>query len=808
MRSKLIVPYLLCGSFCAMAAPAAAQHSVTISLHALDGTTKSPVSGAALILKKPGSEDTLAAAVTDKAGLGIMRGVPEGAYRLTVSAAGYMPFTRDVLVGEATTALDFGRIALSPAGQEIVVTGERGSEAAIAPGANSFSIANNALAQSGSVLSAMKSLPGITVEREGHVLLRGSDKVAILIDGKPSALTGIGNQTGLDAIPAANIERIDIINNPSARYGAQGSAGIINIVMRSTKKVGWSGHVGLKGGYGAFGRRKPDLPTQLGSYDWTYKISPYFNIAHKGEDFDWNLQGEALKQRKLPNNEFSTRYYSDGRIIASQVPENRKQTQYIIKGGVDWRLSDDDLVTINANYDVENHLDVAQVPFIETTTNTLNRYWFWRENEETGHASGAINYRHDFPEAGHTLSLRAEYIRGWEDETYRLNEVSPVRTGTDLTHIIAHENTLPVSVDYVRPMSNGRIEVGAKVQFRWIPVRYLTEPGFMSIIYPGLGDHNNWKEKIFAGYVNLVRETKAFTIEAGLRAEETKVSYTLDPVNIYYQRNDAYDYFRLFPNVRLTARLGDGTDISLFYNRRVDRPGEPELRVFPKYDDPELVKVGNPYLRPQFTTAYEVSLQQDWSRLNASLALYHRRIKDAYQRIYAIDQSTTNYDIINKIYSNTGKATNTGAELITQWKANKRVKVNASLNAFRIHRNAAQITLLFPYVRGLALPKSSDFTWDGKLGIETALGQSTKVQLNGVYYAARDVAQGRQAARSSLDLSISRKFAQDRIKASLSATDIFNSFGSKTTVNGVGFDTVYENYYETQAVMLSIELKL
>ena len=792
----------------AISSPALAQKSATISLHVIDGTSKAPVPSAALVLRKPISEDALAAAVTDKAGLGVMKSVPQGAYRLTISAAGYAPFTRDVLVGDTTTALDFGKIMLSPAGQEIVVTGERAQDVALGTGANSFSIANNALAQSGSVLSAMKSLPGITVEREGHVLLRGSDKVAILIDGKPSALTGIGNQTGLDAIPAANIERIDIINNPSARYGAQGSAGIINIVMRSTKKVGWSGHIGLKGGYGAFGRRKPDLPTQMGSFDWTYKISPYFNIAHKGEDMDWHLQGEMLKQRKLPNNEFSTRYYSDGRIIASQVPENRKQTQYIIKGGVDLRLSDDDLVTINANYDVEDHLDVAQVPFIETTTNTLTRYWFWRENEQTGHASGAINYRHDFPEAGHTLSFRAEYVRGWEDETYRLNEVSPVRTGTDLTHIIAHENTLPVSVDYVRPMSNGRIEVGAKVQFRWIPVRYLTEPGFMSIIYPGLGDHNNWKEKIFAGYVNLVRETKALTIEAGLRAEETKVSYTLAPVNIYYQRNDAYDYFRLFPNVRLTTRLGDGTDISLFYNRRVDRPGEPELRVFPKYDDPELVKVGNPYLRPQFTMAYEVSLQQDWSRLNASLALYHRRIKDAFQRIYAIDQSTTNYDIINKIYSNTGKASNTGAELIAHWKASKNLKVNANINAFRTHRDAAQITLLFPYLRSLTLPKTSDFTWDGKLGLEATLGKSTKMQLNGIYYAAREVAQGRQAARSTVDFSLSRTFLKDRFKASLSVTDIFNRFGTKTTVNGVGFNTVYENYYETQAAMFSLEWKI
>jgi outer membrane receptor protein involved in Fe transport len=240
----------------------------------------------------------------------------------------------------------------------------------------------------------------------------------------------------------------------------------------------------------------------------------------------------------------------------------------------------------------------------------------------------------------------------------------------------------------------------------------------------------------------------------------------------------------------------------------VDRPGEQEVRVFPKYDDPELLKVGNPYLRPQFTTAYELAIHQDWGSLNASLALYHRTIKDAYQRIYAIDQSSGTYYIVNKIYSNTGKANNTGGELIAHWKADKNFKINASLNAFRIHRDPANVTLLFPYLRSVNLPKSSDFTWDGKLGVEAALGKSTKMQVNGVYYAARDIAQGSQAARSALDLSLSRTFAKDRIKASVSATDIFNSFGTKTTVNGVGFDALYENYYETQAVMLSVEFKI
>ncbi len=788
--------------------PAIAREGPAISVHVVDADSGTPIASAALVVERPDGNQTAAIAVTDKDGLGVIRELAKGSFQLTISAAGYDSASRDVLVGETTTALDFGRIGLHRSAQEIVVTGGRTQDVDFAPGANSFLIGNSALAQSGSVLSAMKGLPGVTVEREGQVLLRGSDRVAILIDGKPSALTGIGNQTSLDSIPAANIERIDIINNPSARYAAQGSAGIINIVMRSERKTGWSGHIGIKGGFGAFGRRKPDLPTQLGSFDWTPKIAPYFSLNHNGNKADWHLQGEVLKQRKLPNNEFSTRIYDDGRIIVSQVPENRKQTQYVLKGGTDHRLSGNDTLSINALFDLENHLDVAQVPFIETTTNTLTRYWFWRENEQTGHASAAINYRHDFPEAGHTLSLRLEYIRGWEDETYRLNEVSPIRTGTDLTHIIAHENTLPVSLDYVRPMGNGRLEAGAKVQYRWIPVRYLTEPGFMSIIYPGLGDHSRWNEKIYSGYANLVRETRALTIEAGLRVEQTNVGYTLDPANIYYPRNDAYDYFRLFPNVRLTAKLDHGTNVSLFYNRRVDRPGEPELRVFPKYDDPELLKVGNPYLRPQFTTAYEAAIQKDWGGLNASLALYHRSITDAFQRIYAIDQTSTNYDIINKIYANTGKASNSGVEVIAHWKVGKDFKVNASVNAFRVHRDPATITLLFPYVRSVNLPETSDFTWDGKLGVEAPLGKSTKMQLNGIYYAARDIAQGSQASRGSIDISLTRTFAGERIKASLSATDILDTFGTKTFVNGVGFDALYENYYETQAVMLSVELKI
>ncbi|MBK7285108.1 MAG: carboxypeptidase regulatory-like domain-containing protein [Sphingomonadales bacterium] len=301
MRSKVFATSIV-AAFTLASSPAIARNGAAISVHVVDADTGAPIASAALVVERPDSDQPAAIAVTNKDGRGVVGALAEGSYRLSIAAAGYDSAARNALVGETTTALDLGRIALHRSAQEIVVTGQRTQDVSLQPGANSFLIGNSVLAQSGSVLSAMKGLPGITVEREGQVLLRGSDRVTILIDGKPSALTGIGNQTSLDSIPAANIERIDIINNPSARYAAQGSAGIINIVMRSTRKVGWSGHVGLKGGFGAFGRRKPDLPTQLGSFDWTPKIAPYFSLNHNGNKADWHLQGEVLKQRKLPNN--------------------------------------------------------------------------------------------------------------------------------------------------------------------------------------------------------------------------------------------------------------------------------------------------------------------------------------------------------------------------------------------------------------------------------------------------------------------------------------------------------------------------
>jgi outer membrane receptor protein involved in Fe transport len=652
----------------------------------------------------------------------------------------------------------------------------------------------------------MKALPGVSITQEGSVSLRGSDRVTILIDGKPSALTGYGNQSGLGSIPAASIESIEVINNPSSRYDSAGMAGIINIIYRKTNQTGLSGDAGLSVGVGALQKRRPDLPTQLGSFSNNWKAIPSVTLNYQTDVARYLLQGEVLGQNNLPNNEFTTRFYDDGRIIESQVPENREQIHYILKGGMDRSIGARDTLAITALYDFEHHKDVAQVPFIERRTGQRLRYWFWEEQEDTGNANLSATFKHNFAQPGHVLSANLQYNRAWEDEAYYLNEDSPIRVGTDATHIIATEHTVPLLIDYVRPLSSGRIEAGVKLQARWMPVTYDVVRGFRSVIYPGLGDTSDWGENTYAAYVNAVYDRPGYSVEAGLRGEQTEVHYDLDPANIYYPTSDAYGYFKLYPNVRLTWKADDNNTIAAFFNKRVDRPSEAELRIFPKYDDPELLKVGNPYLRPQFTTTYETTYRRAWTGGSASAALYYRDIEDPFTRVFAIDGTNPTYSIVNRIYQNVGRATNAGVELIGQQKIGNWLTLSGSANFYQIEFDAYDTLLLFPTRRPFHVEASKDTTWDGKLSAQVKLPGQAELQGSYVYQAEKTIAQGRQAARSSFDLGFKTPLS-DRLDLTLAATDIFNQFGIKQDIDGAGFRAVYENYYQTQAVTAGLKYR-
>ena len=794
-------------------AGAFAQGTAVLSGRVLDMRGDAPVGFATVVIENAAGQP-ISGALAGENGRFLVQGLATGSYTVRITFPGFLEAEADVVVSPLNQSYDLGDIRLPRiAGfeEQVTVTAEAIRAAGI--DTQVFTLGDGPVQSTGSMLDALKNVPGVTVDQEGKVSLRGSDKVAILIDGRQSSLTGFGTQRGLDSVSAANIEAIEIINNPSARFDAAGMAGIINIIYKKQQQLGWSGDIGFALGMGQFTRQRRDLPTDLGlphhrgSFTNNDKIIPSVNLNYRTPRTRTFMQGDLTLQDRLPNNEFTTRFYDDGRVIESQVPENREQYIYTIRGGSDLTLNSSNTLTLSGVHNYEHHVDIAQVPFILQPAGQFERLWFWREDEGTGFTNANADLTHRFGAPGHELGVNLQFTRGKEDEAYFLNEESPVRVGTDDTHIIAIENTLPLSIDYTRPLPTGRFELGTKLQRRWIPVSYTVRRGVQSVIYEGLGEASDWDENIVAGYANLVRITPRYTLEGGLRLEETQVSYVIPKENIYYLGSDKYDYFGVYPNAKLTVNLTTTNRLTAAYNRRVDRPGEPELRIFPKYDDPEILKVGNPFLRPQFTNAYEMGFARSWLRGSGSAAVYHRDVSDAFLRIFAIDDSNPNYDIVNRIFENAGNFRQTGVQLMASQEIARPWRMTGSVNWFQNDIDALDTILFFPTRRSFTLPGSKDHTWDMTINNRFVLPRGLELQANYIRYASRNVPQGRERDRSSLDFSAKKPVMNERAELVFTFTDILNDFALQHEITGNGFTALYQNFLETQVATLGLRLR-
>ncbi len=316
-------------------AAAFAQEGATVSGRVLDAADGAPLPLTSVVIARAESGDTLSGALAREDGRFFVVGLAPGRYIVHTSFPGLFPEQRELLVSEINPTYELGDILLRNvidlAG--VTVTADAIRTAGI--DTDVYRLGEGPAQSTGSVLDALRSLPGVTVDEEGRVSLRGSDQVAVLIDGRQSSLTGFGSQRGLDNVPAANVAAIEIINNPSASLDAAGMAGVINIIYEQDRALGFSADLGLSLGMGQFTKQRPDLPTELGSFSANEKITPSLALNYNTERARSFVQGEFLTQDDLPNNEFTTRFYDDGRVIRSQVPENREQSHYIIRAGSD-----------------------------------------------------------------------------------------------------------------------------------------------------------------------------------------------------------------------------------------------------------------------------------------------------------------------------------------------------------------------------------------------------------------------------------------------------------------------------------------
>ena len=797
------------GWLAAPAAPAApaALHAqapvagVTLSGRVQDAESRTPLPYLTVRLLTERDTAFVAGRLTTDAGAFTFTGLRKGTYVLVARSIGYTPLRQRVLVGELSAFLDLGTLSLArePRTLGAVVVADSAAAAegrSAAMDRQSFAVAANVSQAGGSVLQAMSTVPGVTIGQDGRVRVRGSDQVVVLIDGKQTALTGYGSQAGLDNLPASALERIEIINNPSAKYEANASGGIINLVLKKQEQEGFSGKAGVTAGAGALWPRRENLPTIRPQFARTPKFNPSLALAYRRGPTNAFVQGDWLHAPTLNRNEFATRRYDDGTVVEQQVKRNRRTDYATLNAGVDRALGDRGALSVSGLFNREGIVDDGDNPYFDGALRTRLRLWQFREDEVKYTAFGTAAFRHRFSEPGHTLAFTANYSWHREDERYAFTNTLPAAVGTDAFTLLSDEHVVEAGADWVRPLRQGRVEAGAKGRYRSIPVDMRFLPGALSVIDARAGGWATYRETIPAAYGTYVYEGERVELEGGVRMEGVRVAYDVNPDHPVY-RSDGYRYAQPFPNVRLAWKFDDARKLSLFVTRRVDRPNEVDIRIFPKYDEPELIKVGNPALRPQFATNAELGYRTTWARGSVYAAAFHRLVDGTITRIATQAPGST---ILYHVFQNAGRSRSTGAEVAWQQTLGPRVTLGLNATVYDRVQDAFAVVNQYPVPVPYAAPRERLTSGNAKANAVLTLPHAWQVQMSNVYLAPDLVPQGRTGSRFALDVGARKSVQGGRGELVVNGTDLLGTNQVRRTIRGDGFTVSSTDYLETQVV--------
>ena len=783
---------------------AAQNKTVTLSGSVKDKVTKAVLPFVNVALKTSRDTALVAGTITNEEGRFSLATIKSGNYILEFSFIGYKTKTQSVYIGSLSEFLDQGTIELEEDAttlQEVIVV-SKSNAVSDKMDKKTFSMADNISQSGGSVLQSMQNLPGVTVQ-DGKVQIRGNDKVTVLIDGKQTALTGFGNQSGLDNIPASAIDKIEIINNPSAKYDANGNAGTINIIYKKNKKEGFNGKVGFTSGLGALWERKENLPMIRPQYARTPKINPTVSLNYRKNKINAFFQGDYLYTETLNKNEFVTRTYTDGTIINQQLKRNRNTHFTTIKSGIDWTIDDYNTLTVSGLFGSEKIIDNGDQPFFNADYSQRLRLWQFLEDELKTTVMGTAAYQHKFKQAGRLLNIGFNYTFHREDEKYFFDNILPVSTSKDAFKLLSDESVVDLNIDYIKPLKYGRIETGFKFRNRIIPTNMQFFPGANSPLDASAGGKATYKEIIPAVYGNYIFENNKIEAEMGLRLEYLDLEYKVNPNHPTY-KTDGYSYLEPFPNFRFAYKINDDNKISLFYNRRIDRPNEVDIRIFPKYDDAEIIKVGNPRLRPQFTNLVELGFKRNLTNGYFYSALYHRFANATITRIAS---TVPNSNLIYAIFQNVNRSSNTGVEMVFSKDVAKWYSSNINLNAYYNQIGAFTVDNLYPVPNIFSADKQDVISGNIKWNNTVHLSQKIDVQLTAIYLAPDIIPQGKIKSRFSIDLGLKKSVQNGKGEFFLNASDLFNTLVIKKEIQGNNFRYSSNDYYETQVIRLGYNYK-
>ncbi|WP_164511886.1 TonB-dependent receptor domain-containing protein [Brevundimonas fluminis] len=637
----------------------------------------------------------------------------------------------------------------------------------------SYNVGNDLQAQSGSVADVLRNVPGVEVDLQGNVSLRGDGNVTILIDGRPSAMFSGGSRAdALQAMSGGTLERVEVITNPSAAFSPEGSGGIINLVTKKTTEATQSGTLRL--GYGG---------------DDRYNVS----ISGSRRDGALTLAGDVGYRVQANEQESSRTRFRPGPTPAD---ERIEQNEGLNEGRFEAMNA-----RISADYDLNERDRVSgELGWREFSVDGVGQELFTRENgtgvlldayvrdgaaEFTNEGlNGRTSFRRKFGEQ-HELVVDLEY---GTNENERLTEATTDVTaggGSDSVERIGGSTTSDewgVKVDYTRPMGERRtLKVGYEldVEDNEFDNFGFRGPDFASLApVAGLNSLFRYDETIHAAYGTYDRPFGDLDVQFGLRLEQ--VEFELDQVtqNVQVER----DYFRAYPTLNFGYQLTESQRLRGGYSRRIARPSPQDLNPFTVYIDPQNLRRGNPDLEPEITDSYELGWQMRAGRTFYSATAFYR---DSSGGVTDVVQDLGG-GVVLTTRENLGESQRMGVEFIANGQLPFGISYNASGTVFRNDI----------FVPGVAGADRSGTSASVRASINWQPTPDDFFQINGFYNGEQLQAQGYREAFGILNLGYRRKLTDD-LSLTLTGVNILDTAEQKIVVDTPAFsDRVTARFQE------------
>ena len=718
-----------------------------------------------------------------------LKNLRPGKYYLSVNFIGFAKKTIPLQIFAAKPITDLGTIKLQSTDQKIdeveVVAEKQRVEFKI--DRRVVNVSQNIVATGGTAVEVLENTPSVQTDFEGNVTLRGSSNFTVLIDGKPSVVSG---SDALRQLPAAGIDKIEIITNPSAKYDPDGDSGIINVVMKRNQKDSFSGLVNMTAGL----RDK-----YRGDANFTYRTKKWDFML--GADFsDMTSKGTRNLLQKITSGDTIT----NRQTLADGTNYHRGHN---IKGGIDYMLSPSTSIGLVGTIGTMEHGDANSGHQTSTYNLGIPTTYLYEDissSRNSNYWSGNLNFIHKFNKKGHELQ-GLFYFSGenGDDITNQINyntdansnplENDPYKYRSNESPV---EHDYRLKLDYALPFNEkDKLEAGyqgrfqkSKEDFVFEEYDYLTGNWINNPKYSSLVD---FSEDIHALYGTFSHSNNSFSYQAGLRTEYTDRNLISQRANKTY----TFNRFDFFPTLHLSQKFTHDYELQASYSRRLNRPEGYMLEPFPTFMDPHNVRTGNPDLTPEYAGSYELTLLKHLNTSFISLEGYYRHTKDMMTRIQTLGTDGIMYQTM----ANMNNSYSLGSELMINYEVKPGIRLVASGTFYNYWLKGA--------ISGVSVDQQST-NFDGKLNFDVKLMKNTRMQLMGVYRGPTVSAQGTRDGMYYANASVKQDLLKNRLAATLQVQDIFGTMKFSGTSYGTDFETHFKYKRESQIVQLTLSYKI